>query len=119
MKIIYRGVKFKPQDLWVGLYYERREESWDEIPYCVYVCIIPMFPLLFDVYVPKKDAIMEKKNRVEQAKSLTFYMGDKDHEELFAIVREACRKDTKSWRAYERLHAEYQLGKLIPKRYQS
>jgi hypothetical protein len=54
---------------------------------------------------------MDKKDLV---KELTFYMGDKSHEELFAIIREACRKDTRSWRAYERIHALYYMRELTP-----
>lgn len=40
-------------------------------------------------------------------KKLTFYMGDKSYQELWAIVREACRGLTSTWRAYERLHGRF------------
>lgn len=40
---------------------------------------------------------------IDEVKDLTFYMGDKTDDELWAIVREACRPSTPTWRAYERL----------------
>ena len=44
---------------------------------------------------------------MNDVKSLTFYMGDKTTEELWKIVREECRRTTPAWRAYERLHSEF------------
>ena len=41
-------------------------------------------------------------------KELTFYMGDKTTNELWSFIREACRVDTPSWRAYEQLRSHYQ-----------
>ena len=43
----------------------------------------------------------------QDVKDLTFYMGDKTDDELWAIVRESCRGSTPTWRAYERLHGQY------------
>jgi len=56
---------------------------------------------------------MSPKVDLENVKELTFYMGDKTDEELWAIVREACRGNTESWRAYEKIHWRYtHLGRL-------
>ena len=54
---------------------------------------------------------MTTDDRADIAKRLTFYSDDKSDDELWAIVREACRKDTPTWRAYEVLHGRFTLLK--------
>jgi len=44
---------------------------------------------------------------IEDVKDLTFYMGDKSDDEVWDIVREACRGGSREWRAYERLHGRF------------
>lgn len=46
-------------------------------------------------------------DRIKQVKELTFHMGDKTEDELWEIVRDACRSSTKSWRAYEKIHGKF------------
>jgi hypothetical protein len=46
---------------------------------------------------------------INEVKDLTFHSADKSDDELWAIVREACRKDTPTWRAYEVLHGRFTL----------
>jgi hypothetical protein len=46
-------------------------------------------------------------------KELTYYMGDKEEAELWAIVREACRVSTPAWRAWEQLHSYHSTVFLI------
>lgn len=43
----------------------------------------------------------------DEAKSLTYDPSGLSDEELWNLVREACRKDTPTWRAYEALHSKY------------
>ena len=45
---------------------------------------------------------------INEVKDLTFYMGDKTTDELWGIIREACRVKTSTWRAYEELRSHYQ-----------
>lgn len=50
---------------------------------------------------------------LEKVKELTFYMGDKTDDELWTIVREACRTSTPLWRAYEELRTRmYHLRRM-------
>ena len=55
------------------------------------------------------------KNKV---KELAFYMGDKSDKELWNIVRETCRIDTPSWRAYEQLYLRHsEMQKRLKEKY--
>lgn len=58
-------IEFKPQDLWVGVYWKTENKSvtfTDFYPPVnivvlnIWVCIIPMFPIKFTYYYEKKNA---------------------------------------------------------------
>lgn len=46
---------------------------------------------------------------VDDLHDLTGDPSEKTTDELWALVREACRGDTPTWRAYERLHSEFNM----------
>jgi len=68
--------------------------------------------MALDVDLPS-EMTLENLAKGEQAKSLTYFMADKSDDELWAIVREVCRKDTPSWRACETLSARYHQARLL------
>lgn len=39
------GVEFKPQDLWIGLYWKRIGNCWD-----FWLCLLPCVPLHFSMW---------------------------------------------------------------------
>ena len=43
-------IKFNPKDIWIGLYWTIREEryGWRHY-YQFYICIIPCFPVFFEI----------------------------------------------------------------------
>ena len=56
------------------------------------------------------------RQRVAQSKSLVCDVSDKTEGELWEFVREACRIDSVTWRAYERLHSNYRELKRFHER---
>ena len=46
-------IKFEPRDLWVGVYWDRAGRvttlETDQQYYRIYVCVIPCFPIEFEV----------------------------------------------------------------------
>lgn len=49
-------IKFEPRDLWIGIFWKRVARlttlRTDRNIYEVYVCIVPMFPILFRIERP-------------------------------------------------------------------
>lgn len=65
-------IKFEPRDLWIGAYFEIRTdhldteniERIDRSPYVIYpstlyiyICIVPMFPICFEIPLYKAKAL--------------------------------------------------------------
>jgi hypothetical protein len=51
MKVKFKGIRFVYYDLWMGIYWK-----WKAVKEIrIYICIIPMLPIMFDVKWRKDD----------------------------------------------------------------
>jgi hypothetical protein len=59
MKLVNLGINFNPHDLWIGLYWKLARGGWDSDTQIynflsIYFCLIPMFPIRFDIQSKSK-----------------------------------------------------------------
>lgn len=51
-------IKFEPRDIWIGLYWDKIEETWltpvaKLCRYRFYLCVVPMLPIIWEMKVVK------------------------------------------------------------------
>ena len=49
--------KFEPRDLWVGIFWDKQK-----LFLTVYVCIVPMFPIILTFYLGEVNEIQKETN---------------------------------------------------------
>ena len=47
MKLLNVRVIFEPRDFWIGVYFAKPTSGLEYDYYRVYVCLVPMFPIVF------------------------------------------------------------------------
>ncbi len=55
MKLNNWSIKFKPNDLWVGVYWHKGKDFVDRGFLDIYICLVPCLPLYFAIDLEKEN----------------------------------------------------------------
>jgi hypothetical protein len=73
---------FEPRDIWMGIYWKQKNISGQMVITDVYICLLPMLPLLISVVAWRKSAQHQMQPTYKQARGALYIEGLNAEEEI-------------------------------------